>query len=137
MLMDVAKKEASGLSGIQIGEELLPRSLQTIIFSKITKAFYEPPRSIFSFVSGLFINILMGHKLTDGNKRVSLLFLILSLRYFGYHFSWSKGIHQNYTFYETKIEKIVKDLEKGYNEKDEINIEKWVKKYSTIALYWR
>ena len=65
------------------------------IFSEITttinKYAYEECPSVFYFVAELFHKYLMGHKLINGNKRMSLMFLIFLLRFFGYHLPWSYG----------------------------------------------
>lgn len=42
--------------------------------------------SIFEFVANLFFRYLIGHKMKNGNKRLSFMFLVNLLRFFGYHF---------------------------------------------------
>ena len=54
----------------------------------------------------------MGHKLVNGNKRMSLIFLIFLLRFFGYHMPWSYGSKKNYVFYEKQLIKWVEKFQK-------------------------
>ena len=42
--------------------------------------------SIFEFIANLFFRYLIGHKMKNGNKRLSFMFLVNLLRFFGYHF---------------------------------------------------
>ncbi len=133
--LEVAKTEAINLSEEPIGREIIPGSLKGILSSVIMKCSYSPPKSIFEFVTIIFIKIATEHKLYNGNKRVALLFLIGSLRMFGYHFSFSKGIYKDYEYHKTKLENIVKKYQNGYNNyEEEIN---WIKNNSVIALEWR
>ncbi|MDK2819999.1 MAG: type II toxin-antitoxin system death-on-curing family toxin [Mycoplasmataceae bacterium] len=107
--------------------------LEAPIYSEITKCMYEEPKSIFEFIGSIFIKSIMGHKLINGNKRFSLAFLILILRYFGYHLMWSKGEQKNHSFHKVKIEKFVKILEIDYNEGVKKVIE-WISNSCVIAI---
>ncbi|MCP4337079.1 MAG: type II toxin-antitoxin system death-on-curing family toxin [Mycoplasma sp.] len=135
LVLEIAKEEAKKLSEEPLGKEIIPGSLKGVLYSAVMNAYYNPPNSIFDFVTILFIKIATEHKLYNGNKRVALLFLIGSLRLFGYHFYFSKGFKKDYEKYETKLENIVKKYQNGYNKYDEEI--KWVQENSVIALEWR
>lgn len=117
------------------------------IFSEITttinKYAYEECPSVFYFVAELFYKYLMGHKLINGNKRMSLMFLIFLLRFFGYHLPWSYGDKKNYKFYEEKLIKWVEIFQRNENNckinksQNIENIAKWIKKYSVIAIQFQ
>lgn len=76
----------------------------------------------------------------NGNKRLSLLFLINLLRYFGYHFYWSEGEFKNYKKHQVYIENWVEKLSNA-NETDysiKINeLIKWIKENCVIAILFR
>ena len=137
IIKSIAIEKSAELSKEEIGYEITKGSLDGLIYSQVEKASYENPRSVFYFCANLFVKILMEHKLNNGNKRLALLFLIATLRNFGYHLNWSRGIRQNYKFYKSKIENFVEKLEKGYNEYELREIEDWIKAHSTIAIQWR
>lgn len=107
--------------------------LESPICLEVDKCMHMKPKSIFEFVGSIFIKSIMGHKLINGNKRFSLAFLILILRYFGYHLTWSKGEQKNYSFHKVKIEKFVEILEKDYNEGVRKVIE-WISNSCVIAI---
>lgn len=117
------------------------------IFSEITttinKYAYEECPSVFYFVAELFYKYLMGHKLINGNKRMSLMFLIFLLRFFDYHLPWSYGDKKNYKFYEEKLIKWVEIFQRNENNckinksQNIENIAKWIKKYSVIAIQFQ
>jgi len=128
-----------------ISEEPIPwdneilSSLESVIGSEINKCIHQNPNSIFDFVGNIFIKYLMGHKLENGNKRFSLVFLILILWYFGYHLNWSSGNKKNYSFHEGKMEEFVEKLQNKeknlYNKNNkEIEIIEWIKKSCVIAI---
>ena len=78
--------------------------------------------------------------MVNGNKRLSLIFLINILRFFGFHFYWSKGLFKNYKNHEKVIEEWVKMSHNIINsERYELikKISKWIKDNSVIALEWR
>lgn len=130
----------------QISEEEVEKypstetSVESIIHSKIYKGQYGKYESIFHFISDLFCSILMNHTFINGNKRVSLVFLIGSLRFFGYHFKWSKGLKKDYSNYENYLKELVVMFEKNKaNDFEKLVLEqsKWIKRNSVIALEWR
>ncbi|WP_165381414.1 type II toxin-antitoxin system death-on-curing family toxin [Mycoplasmopsis phocirhinis] len=51
--------------------------------------FYEEINDIFDFVGNLFIFTLQSHKLKNGNKRFSFMFLNTLLRIMGFYLKWT------------------------------------------------
>lgn len=98
------------------------------------------PDSILEFTANLFYKYLTGHKMVNGNKRLSLLFLINLLRVFGYHFFWSKGLKKDYKKHEKDLEEWVK---KSHNLNNDTRpwflqqLTNWIKSNCVIALEWR
>ena len=85
-------------------EEFLDNSIYSEINTTVNKFSYEKCKSIFYFVAELFYKYLMGHHLKNGNKRLSLMFLINTLWFFGYYFKWTKGeLETNYEKYKSKL----------------------------------
>ncbi len=124
-------------------EEFLDDSVYSEINTTVNKFNYEECKSIFYFVAELFYKYLMGHHLKNGNKRLSLMFLINSLWFFGYYFKWTKG-KKNYKYkeYKSKLEEWVEKFQNSNKTKNDtikniILIEKWIKKNVVIALNWR
>ncbi len=74
--------------------------IYSLITSYANKCNYEEPDSIFEFVANLFYRYLSGHKLNNGNKKLSYLFMINILWFFGYEFNW---INKNYNDLENEI----------------------------------
>ena len=130
----------------QISNEPISELNETIfseISTTINKYCYQECETIFYFVAELFYKYLMGHKLVNGNKRMSLIFLIFLLRFFGYHMPWSYGSKKNYVFYEKQLIKWVEKFQKNQNNcKIEIKnniqiITNWIKEKVVIAIQWR
>lgn len=136
-ILEKAKKQAAKISEESIGEEISEKGSHSIIYSSFIKAQHQTPNSIFYFIAEMFIMLLMGHKLTNGNKRVSFMFLISVLRYFGYHFFWTQGNKQNYFKYISDILGFLKDFEKGWNNDKMLSVERWIIANTVIALQWR
>lgn len=110
------------------------------IWSYAIHCTYEQPNSVFDFAANMFFRYLTGHKMQNGNKRLSLLFLINIMRHFGYHFYWSKGTKTNYMAHEKQVEKWVQLSQQycsNYKEKLLDDISEWIKKNCVIALSWR
>ncbi|AJK51340.1 type II toxin-antitoxin system death-on-curing family toxin [Mycoplasma capricolum subsp. capripneumoniae] len=119
-------------------------TLKSAIYSIINKfAYFEGELDIFDFVTEIFIRVLSGHYLIDGNKRTSLMILILLLKQFGYYFYWS---NQNNIFFIQNYKKhIEKDLEIFTYELQEKNkveyitleIKKWIYSKTMIDLNFK
>ena len=96
--------------------------------------------SIFEFVANLFFRYLIGHKMKNGNKRLSFLFLVNLLHYFGYHIFWTHGIKTDYQKYINEIENwVIKWNEYSENNRDEYIklLANWIMDNCVIALFWR
>ena len=84
----------------------------------------------------------MGHYLKNGNKRLSLMFLINLSWFFGYYLKFTKN-PRNYSKYKSQLEEWVEKFQTTNNkENDTMNykikeIEKWIKSHVVIALNWR
>ncbi len=59
--------------------------------------------SIFEFIANLFFRYLIGHKMKNGNKRLSFIFLVNLLHYFGYYMFWTRGNKIDYQKYVKEI----------------------------------
>ena len=85
----------------------------------------------------------MGHHLKNGNKRLSLMFLINALWFFGYYLKWTKTKNKkSYKEYKFQLEEWVQqfqNLEKSKNDiiKNITLIEEWIKENVVMALNWR
>ncbi len=112
------------------------------IYSYVNKCSYDgnEPESIFEFVGHMFYKYLLGHKMRNGNKRLSLLFLINLLRYFGYHFYWSEGEFKNFKNHKVTIENWIERLSNkdasDFNCKINELIE-WIKSNCVLAIQFR
>ena len=135
-----AKKDIITISEIGIGNEIKTGNMFSSIGSEINKSFNERPKTLFHFLASIFIKLLMGHYLSNGNKRLSLLFLIYSLKSFGFYFFWTEGTFKNYKYYEEYLEKIVIKMQNqniNYNSIDEIAV--WIESKTVISTdinYW-
>lgn len=124
-------------------EEFSDNSIYSEINTTVNKFNYEKCKSIFYFVAELFYKYLMGHHLKNGNKRLSLMFLINTLWFFGYYFKWTKGeLETNYEKYKSKLEYWVEKFQNSSNAKNDIIenislIEEWIKENVVLALNWR
>ena len=90
----------------------LEQSVHSEIAITVNKYYYEECKSVFYLVSELFYKLLMGHHLTNGNKRLAFMFLISCLRFLGYHLPWTYGEKKNYQHYESRIVKWVEKFQK-------------------------
>ena len=100
----------------------LEQSVHSEIITTVDKYGHEECKSVFYLVSELFYKLLMGHHLTNGNKRLSFMFLISCLRFFGYHLPWTYGEKKDYKHYESRIVKWVEKFQKnGTNNSDQTN----------------
>lgn len=96
--------------------------------------------SIFEFVANLFFRYLIGHKMKNGNKRLSFIFLVNLLRFFGYHLFWTWGYMKDYSKYIKAIENwVITWYEYGENNRDEYIklLVNWIMDNCVIALFWR
>ena len=90
--------------------------------------------NIFMFLAKVFAKTIHGHYLINGNKRLGYLFLTMSLKYFGFHFSWSDGVHINYKKEEQIIINFAIELQNCQNlEKIYNKIYKSIIKNTTIS----
>lgn len=100
----------------------------------------EGESTIFEFVRDLFVRMLMGHVLINGNKRTATVFLKTLLESFGYYFKWTEGFYKDYSKHKDKIEYFASELEhKGtYNENSHKDINKeileWVESNALIGI---
>lgn len=141
-LLESALDEARKLSTENMGREITKGSLNGIICSKINKFSYftNDEFDLFDFVSELFISILMGHKLSNGNKRLSIVFLKVVLWHFGYYLKFTQGFQKDYTIHKTFIEEFVRNLEnKEENDVEayKATVKKWILENVIIGLNWR
>lgn len=139
--------EYSYLQAKKISNEPIEEFDKKIIYSGISTAISKCSyscESIFLFVANLFYNYIMGHYLRNGNKRLSFMFLINVLRYFGYHLPWTYGTKKDYEKYKSKLIEFVEKFqnknsmpnqEKRNN--DIMEISKWIESVVIIALQWR
>ncbi|MEG0879512.1 MAG: hypothetical protein RSE95_02495 [Malacoplasma sp.] len=76
-------------------------------YSNLDKSndFYR--KNLLCLISELMFYILMGHHLSNGNKRLSLLLTINLLYFFGYYLKFTRGIYTDYQKYEKKLEGFV------------------------------
>lgn len=118
-------------------------SIYSGISTAINKAIYSC-ESVFLFVADLFHKYLMNHYLKNGNKRLSFMFLINVLRYFGYHLPWTYGMKTNYEKYKSKLIEFVEEFQnensipnKEKTDSDIMKISKWIESIVVIALQWR
>ncbi|MBU3830687.1 MAG: type II toxin-antitoxin system death-on-curing family toxin [Candidatus Ureaplasma intestinipullorum] len=96
--------------------------------------------SIFEFIANLFFRYLIGHKMKNGNKRLSFIFLVNLLHYFGYYMFWTRGNKIDYQKYVKEIENwVVTWYKYGENNRDEYIklLTKWIENKCVIALLWR
>ena len=134
-ILKQAKSDIYKLSKSGTGDEKIPGHMYSCIYSEIKKSIHNKPYSIFEFIGNIFIKILMFHYLWNGNKRMSLLFLIYSLNYLGYYFMYTKGIYENYNWHEKKLELIVKDLiDNKSNNKIISEIIDWIEGNSLLSV---
>lgn len=97
--------------------------------------------TIFHLSADLFIKIITGHYLTNGNKRTALAFLKLFLWHFGYYLKWSDGFWKNYEVHKTRVEIFVEKYQLAKNdiEKEQLRNEviSWIDDNVIIGLNWR
>lgn len=98
------------IENIKTNEE---NKIYSIVCSSINKMIISSNcyNNIFEFLNDIFCRLLMGHPLMNGNKRLSLSFLVVSLRYFGYYFKWTSKEYKNLNYYENILKEFIKNLE--------------------------
>lgn len=111
---------------------------KSAIGSVINKYVYKDKYSLFDIITEIFINLLRGYYLTNGNKRLATTFLYHSLWYFGYMFWYiSDPFTHNYKIWERKIINFVKLLQQN---KDSIEVKNriklWIIENTYIAIKW-
>ena len=143
-IFGILKKSFNQIQNSNISELSCPFDENTI-YSEIVNyinlcSHGNEPDSIFEFAANLFYKYLTGHKMINCNKKLSLMFLINLLRFFGYHFYWSKGFMANYIRREKEVENWVKKSFNLNNDSRNILLKEltdWVKRNCVIALEWR
>lgn len=145
-ILDYSHNQAMKISDEPI-EKFESTSIYSEIYTTVNKYSYLDPElnndeTIFKFIAELFYKYLMGHYLKNGNKRLSLMFLINLSWFFGYYLKFTKN-PCNYAKYKSQLEEWVEKFQTTNNkENDTMNykikeIEKWIKSHVVIALNWR
>jgi death-on-curing family protein len=88
-LVALSIEDCINLTSESMGVEKVSGSINSGLFSLFTKFSYSPECDIFDFITEVFIKLLTGHYLTNGNKRFSLVYLRKLLWHFGYYLKWS------------------------------------------------
>ena len=128
-------------------EKFKSTSIYSEIYTTVNKYSYldselNNDETILKFIAELFYKYLMGHYLKNGNKRLSLMFLINLSWFFGYYLKFTKN-PRNYAKYKSQLEEWVEKFQTTNNkENDKMSykikeIEKWIKSHVVIALNWR
>ena len=114
------------------------------IYSVITKYSYQKNnQSIFDVCAELFMRLLMAHLLTNGNKRVALVFLKLLLCNLGYYLKWTEGFIKNYSKHKEKVKVFTEKLTSKQNPDSDIyqkiktEVSSWIQDSVLIGLYWK
>ncbi len=138
-LLNESLIEVKNISKESIKPEKIKGSLHGSIYSVVYKySNYkkEDKKDVFDFTTNIFVSMLTGHYLWNGNKRVALVFLWSILWELGYYLKWTKGFFVNYSVHKSILEHFVITLEKnkiiGKQE-----IKKWLIQNVIIGLNWR
>ena len=125
-----------------ISEEYIEEKIDTIlevksiIHSAIQSSSYsENPVCIFDFITKIISGIITSHKLFEGNKRFTLMYLIYLCNFFGLRLHWSTGNSKNYKNHETQIKTFVENQEKDFshNKQETFNeVKKWIYRTTLI-----
>ncbi|MCK5867406.1 MAG: hypothetical protein KAG14_03325, partial [Mycoplasmataceae bacterium] len=83
--------------------------------------------SIFDFFLEIFVKLLIGHYLTNGNKRMALTFLKVIMWEFGYYLKFTEGVWKNYNKHRTVIEEFAMGLETNGNDELQTKTKKDIK----------
>lgn len=102
--------------------------------------FYK--KNLLGLISELMFYILMGHHLSNGNKRLSLLLSINLLYFFGYYLKFTRGSYKNYQYYESTLENFVCEFSNvataNISDIDKISkIYEWLNKSVIIAINFK
>ncbi len=106
IISSILKESFEMISEISSNESYGPfdeKSIYSEIHNYMHICLYNEPNSIFEFCSNLFYKYLTGHKMKNGNKRLSFLFLINLLNFFGYDFNWINQNNKNYKNMKEKL----------------------------------
>ena len=139
-IIKLAFKEAKEISEENMNEEKNNGDLIKALMSILNRYYYDSHSNadIFDLVTDMFIRILMGHYLINGNKRLALTFLKGILWEFGYYLKWTRGhMWKNYSKHKTQIEEFVQELENQKEKENKIKIKNWILKNVIIGLNWR
>ncbi|MGL5438420.1 MAG: type II toxin-antitoxin system death-on-curing family toxin [Metamycoplasmataceae bacterium] len=121
--IEIAIKKADSLTNEPIvKKEDTIEKLNGVIKNTINYFSHRDKKDIFEFSSNIFIKFLSFHCFFNGNKRFSLAYLFLLLRYFGFHFKWSKGAKENYYHWENEIANFVVDISSKKYKPEELEI---------------
>ncbi len=111
--------------------------IESALSSTINIFLYKEHKYFFEFITELFVKFLMFHMFRNGNKRVSLSFLVIILHYFGYDFKWTKSSDQENKKHEDLLEKFVENMQRTEEcnlEKNKEEIRKWIEAHSMIVI---
>lgn len=139
-ILKVSYENVKSISDEEYAGPFIEPDIYSEIDTYINLCSYQEPKSIFHFVANLFYKYIAGHKMQNGNKRLSFLFMVYLLRFFGYHFFWTKGKKTNYKFHQKSIEEWVEkshNLNNNNREKYLYELTKWIKDNVCVALEWR
>lgn len=141
-LLDISYKEAKLISKENMGTEKTKGQMAASLISVLNKYEYsESEADIFDLATEMFIKLLNGHYLGNGNKRTSITFLKFFLWELGYYLKWTGGHFKDYREYEDTLKQFVVDLENTTDKTIKSDIFKRIKEWITgnviIGLNWR
>ena len=141
-ILNAAMLESKRLSSENFGQEVKKGSVLSGLVNTINKYHYisNGDKDIFDLTLDLFVKILMGHYLTNGNKRLAITFLKGFLWERGYYLKWTQGIFKEYDKHKMHVEKFVEKLQNRDNNdkvKTKAEIKIWIMNNVIIALNWR
>ena len=140
-ILKIASNQASEISSENMDMDYL--KLNQGIISTINMFSYLDlsELSIFDFFLEIFVKLLIGHYLTNGNKRMALTFLKGIMWEFGYYLKFTEGVWKNYNKHRTVIEEFAMGLETRGNDelqtRTKKDIKSWIIKNAIIGLNWR
>ncbi len=113
-ILNYSHSQAKEISDEPI-EKFRSKSIYSEIYTTVNKYSYldyeqNSNETIFKFIAELFYKYLMGHYLKNGNKRLSLMFLINLSWFFGYYLKFTKS-PCNYDKYKSQLEKWVEKFQ--------------------------
>ena len=111
-LFHISMEEAQTISKEPVGPIKIRGGEYDLLFSFLQKYSYNDNSEnlFFEFARDIFIRVLTGHILGNGNKRTAVVFLKYVLKTFGFYFKWTESNYKNYSVYEDIIENFIKRL---------------------------